>query len=79
LAADDYWALQLNVKEIEVENVETVQNMPHNVNLDYDYDSPLLKVVRVATPRGICQKYAAKYAAYMHISPNSAFYPHILP
>jgi len=44
LTADDYWYLQLDVEEIEVENVVTVLNRPINVNLDHDYDSSSLKV-----------------------------------
>jgi len=75
--ADDYWYLQLDVEEIEVENVETVQNRPINVNLVHDFDSPSLEVGRVAGPRGICRKYA-EFGKICHIyATYAAYMPHI--
>jgi len=42
--ADEYRYLQLNVEEIKVKNVETVQNRPIKVNSDHDHDSSSLEV-----------------------------------
>jgi len=40
LVANDYRYLQLDIEEIEIENVKSVQKRPIN---DHDYDSPSLK------------------------------------
>jgi len=48
--ADDYRYLQSNIKEIEVENEETVKNRPISVNVDHEFGP-------VAGPSGRRWKY----------------------
>jgi len=75
LVANDYQYLQLDVKQIEVENVKTVQNRPINVQ---DYNSPSLEIAHAGNMR---KKMPHIYAAYMryifHQIPH--IFPHILP
>jgi len=80
MAAEHYSYLQLDVEEIEVENVKTLQNKLINVNFGHNRDSPSLDVVYTRNMQrnmwhmlDICCIYAP------HISPNSHIFPHILP
>jgi len=71
LAANDYRYWQLDIEQIEVKNVKTVQKRPINNN---DYDSPSLDFAYAENMRKnmlhmqhICAAYFAKFRIFFRI------------
>jgi len=70
LASDDYRYLQLDVEEIEVKNVKTVQNKPINVKINHDYDSSSLEVAHAENMPHTCTTYLAKFRIFCCKKPH---------